>query len=377
MRSRSLFGVALGCSMLWAASSAALEQAAPNAAESRSAPPWVRIMLVGPEPAPSFRQRLLSWFQRETRVTVVNAPTLRADQILGAGQADVVDVWLDLRLADVVHVYLVASGKDSGRYLVRDLAVEHGMDELDQERLAQVVFSSALAVWQGRTESPRFEIERRLGTSERASGEPMPPSAAPPPTVVPVAPAEQRPGARPAIVEYSVRVGYALSARGPEGLGHGPELWGTLLERRRRHLLGGFLMATYLLPFEGKERELTLKLTGMRARVGALVGQAVGEVFRVELGVGIGADIIHYQPSVSPDLSPLPDETETRPVVGAFLGGSVPAGAARIVLAVGADVQLARTIYQIQRGGTTYDVLKPWPVAPGLGLLIAFGGQRP
>ncbi len=381
MRTRLALAIALGCSELWAAPNGSLEQTVPTSAERHAAPPRVRVILVGPEPASSFRQRLQSWFQSETRVTIANAATLRVDQILGDGQPNVVDVWLDLRVRDVVHVYLVVSGKDAGRRLVRDLALEHGMDELDQERLAQVVFSSVLAVWEGHAESARAEIERRLGASEarksppvRASAEPKTPKS----NDVAQGPAvEMSPGSRPLLTEYSARVGYGISARGREGLAHGPELWAIMLQRRHRALMGGFLMARYLVPFDASQGDLTLKLTGMRAKVGMSVGWIANEVFRTEAGAGIGADVIHYEPYVSSGLFPQSGDTEVRPVVGVFIAGSIPAGPARIVLAALADVQLVRTNYQISRQGQTHDVLTPWLVQPGLVVAFALGSESP
>jgi hypothetical protein len=344
-------------------------------------------MLVGPEPAANFRERLQSWFKSGTLVTIAHEPTLRADQILGARQPDVVDVWLDLRVPDVVHIYLVVSGADAERCLVRDLALEHGMDELDQERLVQIVFSSALAVWEGRAESARAEVERRLGASEAAaappvsaSAEPTPPAPGPPPDSSEVAPrwaVETSPGSRLVQVEYAARVGYGISTRGPEGLAHGPELWGTLLERRGSWLLGGFLTTRYLVPFEATAKELKLELTGMRAKTGVSVGRIVNEVLRVEADAGIGADVVHYRPFVSSGLHAQPGATEVRPVVGAFMAGSIPAGPGRIVLAAGADIQFDHTTYQITRQGQTHVALEPWLVQPGVAVLFALGSARP
>jgi hypothetical protein len=265
--------------------------------------------------------------------------------------------------------------------LVRDLALERGMDELDQERLAQVVFSSVLAVWEGHAESARAEIERRLGASEASEAPPAHTRAEPTPPnsndVAQGSAVEMSLGSRPVSVEYSARVGYGISTRGPEGLAHGPELWAVMLQRHHRALMGGFLTVRYLVPFEASQGDLTLKLTGMRAKVGTSVGWIANQVFRTEAGAGIGVDVVHYEPHVSSGLFPHPGDTEMRPVVGAFIAGSMLAGPMRIVLAAVADVQLVRTNYQISRQGQTAVVLTPWSIQPGLVLAFALGSERP
>jgi hypothetical protein len=351
--------------------------------EHRSAPLVVRVAVVGAELGESFGARIQSWFRPPTRVVLSHAPTLSAEEFLGAVPEDTVKVSVDLRAPEQAQVYLVVSRNSRERCLMRDVVLGEGLDEVGQEQLAQLVFSSVLAVWEGSAESSRSELEQRLGVAtEPARSEPgtelRARAPAPPPAPADVPRGLPSRASSASLFAYSLRVGYGTSFRGgPEGLAHGPELWGTLYESHGRHSLGGFLRASYLVPVETTTAQLLeLELAGARLRMGLSYARVLADAFGLETGAGVGTDIFHFRPRVPPPLRAQAAETEVRPVASLHLGCSILAGQVRVVPLGTVDFQLERTRYRVARNAGQ-QVFEPWLVQPGFVLLFAWVTGRP
>ncbi len=351
-------------------------------AAAHAAPAAVHVVVVGTKPGPSFLEGLQSWFGAGTSVSLAYEPTLSAESVLSPATTDSerrVEVWIDLRKLEAAHTYFVVAGQRHPRFLVRDVPLDNGLDEIGQERVSEAVYASALALWEGTADTPRAELERDLGYAASPVEQPNPPLPPPPADMAPpgAVPTARRsaPPARPPARDYrySVGSGYGITARGEEGLAHGPELWGTLLWGRHRTAAGVWLSAQYLLPVEPSASNVALRIDGARFRLGPAVRHAVGD-FAFETGAGIGADVIHYVATTTAPARALPGNTETRPVANIYAATQLSVGGGRFGLVVQVHFQLEDTHYAVVRPSGPENVLTPWRVQPGLSLVICLDG---
>jgi hypothetical protein len=337
----------------------------------------IRVVLVGAEPVSTFSRRLASWFASTTRVTVRNESRLDADRILGPKDESGVYVWIELRSSALGRVYFVVSEKNARqRFLVRDVALENGLDELGVERLAQVIYSSVLALWQGRVQSPQAEVERRLASSADAKSEVVSAASS---TAAAAEPSPSEPLQQPPCPSpgYALSAGYGLNARGDEGPAHGPQLWAALLGGCVSVRFGGYLSARYLIPVERSVDDVSLSLTGGRMRLGGLLEHIVSKAFRLEVGGGVGGDVVRYEPTASAGLEAARGATEVRPVVTLLIGSRFLAGVGGIAVFGELDMQLEDTHYDVSRRAGLQTVLAPWQLQPGVSALICFDGPNP
>src|SRR5262249_36207332 len=144
-------------------------------------------------------------------------------------------------------------------------------DELGEERVAQVVNSSALALGRGQLESTRQEVQVALKESapapaERGNDQTGEGSVLRPKTVPRATPSSQ-PAAKnrsahlvgdtSAAWEIAAGAGYLVALRGEEGPAHGPGL-GARLERSAGFRPGVTLSAYRALPWKTARREVSL-----------------------------------------------------------------------------------------------------------------------
>ena len=133
----------------------------------------------------SLAVRIRSWFGTETRLSIETERTLSAERVLAPLAAGHVAVWVTLRSPNEARLYFAAPSERGSvpRYLVRDVPLEWGLDEVGSERVAQVVHSSVSALFEGAIEgTARPALERTLGgatprsptTSENRSREQRP-----------------------------------------------------------------------------------------------------------------------------------------------------------------------------------------------------------
>ena len=368
----------------------------------------IRVVLVGTEPPFAFSERLASWFGPATRIIVRNEPRLDANRIVGPKDQSGVYVWVEQRSFAVARIYFaVSEGDGRQRFVVRDVVLERGLDELGVERLTHVVYSSVVALWQRRIESSQAEVERQLASSAAAATDAAPttapanadrhgesaatePAAAEPAAgqgtsrhgyalsaaSEPVAPEQAHPAACPS-PHLALGAGYGLNARGDEGPAHGPQLWAALLGGCPAIRLGGYVSARYLIPVDRSANDVAVRLTGGRMRLGGLLQGVVTETFRIEVGAGFGTDIVRYEPSASAGLEARPGETEMRPVATLLVGSRFLAGIGGIALVGELDVQLQDIHYDVSRPAGLQIVLAPWQVQPGFSALMRFDSPNP
>jgi hypothetical protein len=331
-----------------------------DAGESAQAfPPRVDVAIVGSMPGgDALGSRVESWFAAQpTTVSVRSMPLLAAGEVLGARELTGVKVWVVLRSPSVARLFFAVAETEAGtpRYLVRDVTLDGGLDELGMEQVTQVIYVSALALWSGTLQSSRQDVERGLA-----------------PDPAPHRPATARPEAAPARsragFSSAIGVGYSARFAGEEGTTHAPSATFGVQHPVGRLTIGGRFEAALLLPHRAQENGLTLDLHGVSFAAGALL---LGELFdgtsgSVELGAGF--DVVNFEAlSIDdPTLRAEADETESRPFVRVRSGVVRALGPVSLGVGAGLSIQLFRTHYDAEDGAKRSELLAPWLLQPEL-----------
>jgi len=148
------------------------ENGSTAAETARKDPPRVDLILVGDGArSPVLGRKVASWFGAETAVSVSAKSTLEPNLVLAPSDHVGVRVWLWVRSPSAVRLFFSVEPALHAptRYLVTDVPLDRGLDELGAEQLAQVVHFSALGLWQGNVESTPSEVESRLQENARAA----------------------------------------------------------------------------------------------------------------------------------------------------------------------------------------------------------------
>jgi hypothetical protein len=355
----------------------------------------IEIFLVGALGRdPTLARRVTSRFHRTNfQVTASFAPKLDVDRVLEPRGNSVLQVWVVLAGETPARLYFTFTEPHERRtlYLLRDLRLEQGLDEIGAERIAEVLHLSVLALIEGQAESGREELEDTLARdastlSERdPSPKPRSTASAVPPRPKSLPPASETTrgdmgdrlasGRRPRGGAAKTRtfhfgLGYGGSFRGDEGLWHGP--------RGSVHLLGSLLGAAIFvegaIPTTHTFDTIDVRTYGASAALLVEHPHAFTPGISAEAFLGPGIDIVHYEPRPSPDSAVTvgKDATEGRPkiIAGAtlILGRAAP----RVSVVCAASIAFTRTHYDVVLDGQNQVVARPWVVFPMAGAELRF-----
>ncbi len=330
------------------------------------------------------RQRVVAWFDRDTVVEFTNVERIDAGQPIVPRTQAGVRVRVSVR-EEGADLELVATGNhaDTRQTLIRWVPLEHGLDEIGAERLARVIHSASVALWEGR------EIDASETPASAASGvPPSSPSAPPPPPSAqsqtrsdppsPVPPTHPR---APVVAEgqqigsrwhIAPGIGYGATVQGEEGLGHGPCMRATVTTPVHGSELT--LEAQFRPPhrFTVGPAEVELQTVTIRAGAGwAMVG--AGPV--VPYGwLGVGPDVVTYGTTHvdrGTALAPSPGDRSVRASAVLATGAAValsPDLALRIEAR--ADIPFYHARYQVETDGRFVTEASAWPIQPGLFLVV-------
>ena len=122
-------------------------------------------------------RRITSWFDPEQfRVTIDRAAVVDAKRVLSPDRENAIYAWVTLETGQLARLYFVTVRGQEAAYLLRDLVLENGVDELGAERIAQVVSSSIQVLAAGRGQTRREDS--RAKPVDDAAADPMAPAAA-------------------------------------------------------------------------------------------------------------------------------------------------------------------------------------------------------
>lgn len=296
----------------------------------------------------------LSWAEQFSPDALLAAPD-------GNGR---VRVFITLPTPELARLYL--RGPFGRRFLLRELSLRSGLDELGRESIAQVVAASTQALLHSSAGLDREAARAGL------LHEQLP--VAPPLVVQPDVPVVTK--MKPAVrvrYELAARVGCGwtgntLRAQVPLGaeLGLSQRL-GQRVLLRQRLLFEQSLAQTLSVPsFRARVRTSSLRL-------GVDAGLVRGPRAFL-LGVAAGADLIHVEPEAAHEAGWMlaKQHTDTLPMLRAEL--RFERQLSRLLLSVASylDVALAKNHYDVREDDSVRRVAKPWPVTPGLALSMGF-----
>ena len=377
----------------------------PDPSGERSAPvaPFPRrltVVLVTQGPPPlTLRERITSWFDPDTDVRMSVAPATDRQQMLTVPVAQEAALWVvQLSPDQALVTFSVAHAAEGSRHLVREVHLEHGLDDLGLERLAYVIHSGVVALGEGAVGTERAIAERHL---DRAG---VPPSPAPPaepppwttppegpPDLVPKPPTVLLPAERydlgPALdppvdrgrVALTLAGGYHARFRGPEGIGQGPHVELGVLQTGTANAVFAALVGQLALPgaFESNELEVELQTGNLRLNVGLerrLTAQWIGA-----LAAGAGGEIARIRPlgragGDDEDTTFIPRSagTQVRPAVGMTAGISYRSSVLDLGLFPGVTFLVSDVHYAVATGTEQRRVLSAQRVQPGVSLRLRF-----
>ncbi len=377
--SRGLLRCALALSLVAVAiATPSAARAEPAAGAIQDLPPAVHLTVVGDAPM-SLDERLVSWFPADSVFTsVTRQHALDPAEVLQPSRSARVGVWIVVREPGARLFFSVERAPGSApRYLTSDLELEQGLDEVGLEQLAQVVYLSSLALWNGQAESERREVERALELG--ALAEPAP--RAPPPYVPPPVPAPSAAESAPSAATKSAgswRVhsgfGYSVRGRGDEGLAHGPGALFGYLRSNERGSLGALARADLFIPARPENRDVELDVRGYSLRVGALYSPSLTRSLFLRVELGAGLDLIRYSTYAvgDPELRSETGDIDVRPLVHASAGAELRAGEWRFGLSGLLAIQLLQTRYDVAELAGHSALIEPWTLQPGVAVDVTY-----
>jgi hypothetical protein len=278
------------------------------------------------------------------------------------GAGGVIRCWIDLTDARRARIYFAA--RSGERFLIRDLELSGGFDELDRATLAEVLdLSLAALVEDERAGLSRAETEtllaRRNAARHPAPAAPAPPAASTPP------PADGGPRVG------AFYAGQAFSTGLPIVQGPGLLLaWsrGGSSDDRPRGRLAGWLSVQYQLPADDQASLVGLRLQAVAPRAGVAIRWPRG----LEARLGVGADVTHLTPLGGTAGTAV---SLTAPRWSADLLATVAVGAAvalahrvEIEALVFADYLPTAVSYDVAVGGQSSTVVSAFRLRPGIAL---------
>lgn len=260
-------------------------------------------------------------------------------------------VWIDCSRADSVRLYFV--NWNTERFLVRQVPLREGLNELALETVAQVIESSLSALM----------TDDRAGMSRAEMTSVLQPAI------------EAHPVDRHAPLEASIGAFYALQGFASQPpVEHGPGVLGTLDRGQGRWRPGGWLSAQYQLPEILESTVVDARLDTIALRAGAEIVRVLSTRSALVGRLGAGGNVVHIAPRQASARATLtPDRFAWEYAVKVEVGATTRV-AADVALWAGllADFVIDSRRYEVAVDGTVVQVATPWPVRPGLAVGVSF-----
>ncbi len=256
--------------------------------------------------------------------------------------------WIDCSSPDRMRIYF--ANWNAERFLLREVPLPDGLNELALETVGQVIASSLSALMtDDHAGMSRTEINSVLRPAPATSELPPPP-------------------------HWTARgsLFYAVQTFAPEqAVEQGPGLMATLGPREGRWRPGVWVSGQYQLPETVDSGLIGVRLDTVALRAGAEVARSLGPRVDLALRAGLGGDVIHVAPrrgTVDEGQTTLsPDRFSWGFAAQMALAGTVRLDAGfALCVALLADADLDRRHYDVAIDGVTLRALTPWWVRPGL-----------
>lgn len=336
-------------------------------AENELAKLDVNIEFVGVSRAGALAAKTAAWFAGNSRSFASRESQVDVEQWL-ANSASGLRVLVRETTPGQLRLWFLLQSSGSRKHLIREQALPTGLDEIGLENVAQLIFSSALALIEGREETtvapsepeappPERSVSVR-DSSVRARRLPAPSNG-----VEAGVEAKQHAG-----LQLSAAAGYELRASGPEGIFQGPLL--ALGVRQRAPGWNRALTAavTLLAPSSFEDTDFAVRTKGYSARLEALATRAGTDPLLPEVSFGLGVDWLSLSPESlsSQRFTASVERTSVRPFLAIGAGVSFRTGALRLSTQLEGVVHLSRAHYDVDEGGVRREALGAWPLQPAL-----------
>jgi hypothetical protein len=325
---------------------------------------------------PLLFERVRSLFSAATSVVASEETRLDERSVLSPRRADTAYIWIRVSPLGAAQVYLTLAARgEKARYLLREVGLDSGLDEVGSETLAEVAHSSAQALWRHEQQSSRQTLVDALQRAEPSSPPPATPPA--PTATIGVAPAARddsppsrhsRP--RPEVLRLGIGAMGTLHGAGDEGW---RQEWGAIVALEYRGWLSLRTAARYLVPTDFGVPPARVHLSGGAGELRAGWLSAPATRMRVRLEAGLGALLLGTSATITdaqPKAHALGATDFLRGYALGALGVEWPIGPAWV--ATGFDVRfpISSTSYEV--AGETGRATSPW-WDPGASLEIGFG----
>jgi hypothetical protein len=384
-RLRRAFGAAL--LTLGLAARANAQVAPPLAAADPARANVLAITVITAESSvPTLRERVASWFNDGTQVEVGVAGELPSERIFVSSPQQT-RVWVVLVSPErAVVMFSAPAATEPARYLLREVRLVNGLDELGLERLASVIHSAATALREGVEGSERPQVERELVSAgllqDTGSAPPLVASSLAPPAAPAVDTQRTSSAARNASDFEGTSgahragvllAGYGMRLRGAEGLGHGPLVAAGV--RMASTAYGPLALVgvhwLFRSEFDAGPLAASVRTTAFRAHLG--FEPALSRRVKLQALFGGGADLARIDARASAD--------STAEQIRPRAAGNQWRGALELTLGVwwqtsvfdwGATAHttllLGDVHYSVEAAGVEQRLVAPWRVQPGLSL---------
>jgi hypothetical protein len=316
----------------------------------------VSITLVGRASlAKELDDLLLEWFDsQQVRVDIRRQASLDRSEVMAkTADTQTLRIWMTLVGTSVRLYYADPAGE---RFLVRNIPLRNGLDEVGREHVVQVLVTSAEDFVSRRISSTAQEVEASLPPPPPAPPRPVAP--APPPPVAPAAPSF---GCGPRIGPL-----YAVTMRGAEGVGNGPGAVLGIACASPRVWWALSMSARYELPTTAHGTDVSVKIRTLGARWTLAIETPDPRPLGAGVEIGGGVDHAAFEPSALPGatVTPRASGSDFRPVALFAARGSLWQGRARLTLSAGIAVPLLKTHYDVAAGSDRLTQVTPWRVEP-------------
>jgi len=328
------------------------------------------IILVSEDPAAEQLLKLIEELlsQHGIESTVSRRARFDPSALLDAADTDVVRVFIGLDGATRARLFV--RGPSGQRFLLRQVALEHGLDAVGRELIAQVV-ESAVETLSASSDSglTRAQASAELG---RESARSTAPPVAPPPVTPRLndARASRPPRRRPAL-SLELGAGYVASYAGPElDVAQGLALELAAGVGYRGRWLRVRVEAERFLPQQLHVSELAASLQTTSARAGLELGQRFNAAHALALTFTAGADWTRVQPGAArvAGFKPAAPHSATGVALRPGLRYELRHAPWFVAFAQFLDVPLAVTHFDLRDAQGQHRRATPWRVHPAAAL---------
>jgi hypothetical protein len=337
--------------------------------------PAVEIAVVGDfSNADAVGARIASWFEGQAIATRVSrVPELSAKSVFSPTEAVGVRLWVVLGSPTDARLFFAVQerGGAAARYLVQDVELNGGVDELGLERLAQVASLSAVALWDGNAESTRQDVERRLpgvATPSTAAESHTRPSGEAPPKP-----------RRKDVFHYRGGLAWEASFHGEEGVFWGGSiLGGPVWPSASREVSLTARFGWNGIPHDVERQGVTLELSQFTFGLAFGAARRISESFWLSLQLGPTLEAVTCRTKSLADPT-LRGGTaaggQLRPGLLGGVGLWLDLGPVTYALDVNVGAPLVRVHYDIEdeaAPGGREELIVPWAVQPGVSLGVVY-----